>query len=110
MLSRWYSIGGSKVINTYLRLASKMSVNNSAEDLGKNEGAVGGEKLEDLYLLLDVEQVTGKPLPIGSWTERKIMEECQRISGVMPVAVTILNDHEALLEYGEGIVISRLSM
>ena len=52
-----------------------------------------------LSMLLRVSQLSGKNLPIGSFTERKISQMVQRATGVAPIALTLLGPREVLMEF-----------
>ena len=53
----------------------------------------------ELSLLLRVNQLSGKTLPIGSFTERKISQMIHRAMGVAPMALILLGPKEVLLEF-----------
>ena len=53
----------------------------------------------ELSMLLRVNQLSGKTLPIGSFTKRKISQMIQGAMGVTPVALTLLGPKEVLLEF-----------
>ena len=50
-------------------------------------------------MLFRVSQLSGKNLPIGSFTERKISQMVQRATGIAPVALTLLGPKEVLMEF-----------
>ena len=52
-------------------------------------------------LLLNVAQSSGKPLPVGSYTERTVMQMIDKVAGVQPLNVTIMNKREAIVELRE---------
>ena len=52
-----------------------------------------------LSMLLRVSQRSGKTLPIGSFTERKISQVVQRATGIAPIALTLLGPKEVLLKF-----------
>ena len=54
-----------------------------------------------LSMLLKVHQNSGRSLPIGSFTERKISQVVQGATGVAPSALTLLGPSEVLLEFGK---------
>ena len=49
-------------------------------------------------LLLRVTQANGKPLPIGGFTGRAMMQMIHEITGVLPREVAILTDQEVVIE------------
>ena len=53
----------------------------------------------ELSMLLRVHQNNGRALPIGSFTERKISEVVQGVTGIAPIALTLLGPKEVLLEF-----------
>ena len=53
----------------------------------------------ELSMLLRVNQLSGKTLPIGSSTKRKILQMIHRATGVAPMALTLLGPKEVLLEF-----------
>ena len=53
----------------------------------------------ELSMLLRVSQLSGKTLPIGSFTERKISQMIYGAMGVAPIALTLLGPKEVLLEF-----------
>ena len=52
-----------------------------------------------LSMLLRVNQLSGKTLPIGSFTKRKILQMIHGATGVAPMALTLLGPKEVLLEF-----------
>ena len=50
-------------------------------------------------MLLRVNQLSGKTLPIGSFTERKNSQMIHGATGVAPMALTLLGPKEVLLEF-----------
>ena len=53
-------------------------------------------------LLLNVAQGNGKPLPMGSRTERTVTQMIDRVAGVKPLSVTIMNKSKAMVELREN--------
>ena len=51
----------------------------------------------ELSMLLKVHQNSGRSLPIGSFTERKISQVVQGATGVSPTALTLLGPSEVYL-------------
>ena len=54
-----------------------------------------------LPLLLNVAQSNGKPLPLGSYTERMVTQKIDRVAGVQLLSVTIMNERESMVELRE---------
>ena len=69
-------------------------------DIDKNE----------LSMLLRVNQLSGKTLTIGSFTERKISQMIQGATGVAPVALTLLGPKESLLEFEQATSVVEVAM
>ena len=46
-------------------------------------------------------QSSEKPLPVGSYTERLVTEVVNRVAGVQPLGVTIMNEREVIVELKE---------
>ena len=57
----------------------------------------------ELSMLLRVNQLSGKTIPIGSFTERKISQMIHGATRVTPVALTLLGPKEVLLEFGQAL-------
>ena len=55
----------------------------------------------NLLLLMKVIQSSGKPLLIGSYTERLVTQIVDRIVGVQPLGVTVMNERDAVVELRE---------
>ena len=53
----------------------------------------------ELSMLLRVHQNNGRAIPIGSFTERKISEVVQGVTGVALTALTLLGPKEVLMEF-----------
>ena len=64
----------------------------------------------ELSMLLRVSQLSGKTLPIVSFTERKISQMIQGATGVMPVALTLLGSKEVLLEFERATSVVEVAM
>ena len=52
-----------------------------------------------LSMLFRVSQLSGKTLPIGSFTKRKISQVIHVAMGIVPIALTLLGPKEVLLEF-----------
>ena len=53
----------------------------------------------ELSMLLRVHQNNRRALPIGSFTEQKISQVVQGVTGVAPTALTLLGPNEVLMEF-----------
>ena len=56
------------------------------------------EPVEPLLLLIQVTQVNGQPLSIGSFTARVIVSVVQKQTGYHPVDVEVMSDRDAIIE------------
>ena len=54
-----------------------------------------------LSLLLSVAKSNGKLIPVGSNTERSLMQMTNRVAGIQPLSVTVVNKKEAIVELKE---------
>ena len=63
-----------------------------------------------LSMLLRVSQLSGKTLPIGSFTKRKISQMIHRATGVVPIALTLLGPKEVLLEFERATSVVEVTM
>ena len=63
-----------------------------------------------LSVLLRVSQLSGKNLPIGSFTERKISQVVQGATGVAPIALTLLGPREVLMEFERATSVVEVAM
>ena len=64
----------------------------------------------ELSMLLRVNQLSGKTLPIGSFTERKISQMIHEATGVVPIALTLLSPKEVLLEFKRATSVVEVAM
>ena len=64
----------------------------------------------ELSMLLRFNQLSGKTLPIGSFTERKISQVIHGATGVAPVALTLLGPKEVLLEFEQVTSVVEVAM
>ena len=55
-----------------------------------------------LALQLHVSQPGNHPLPVGVITERSLMALVKRVTNFTPIAVTIMNDIDSVIEFGKG--------
>ena len=56
---------------------------------------------QPFVLLLKVTQSNGKPLPIGGFTGRAMLQMLHEVAGVVPKEVVIMNDQEVVMELEE---------
>ena len=56
------------------------------------------EPVEPLLLLIQVTQVNGQPLPIGSFTARAIVSVVQKQTGYHPIDVEVMSNRDAIIE------------
>ena len=63
----------------------------------------GGESVEPLLLLIQVTQVNGCPLPIGSFTAWAVVAMVQRHTGHHPVDVDVMSDQDVVIELEPGV-------
>ena len=65
----------------------------------EEEGYFGGDKREQPFvLLLRVTQANGKPLPIGGFTGRVMVQMLYEIAGVTLRDVVVVTDQEVVIE------------
>ena len=64
----------------------------------------------ELSMLLRVHQNSGRSLPIGSFTERKISQVVHGATGIAPTALTLLGPSEVLLEFEKETSVVEVSM
>ena len=57
------------------------------------------EANHEMSMLVRVTQLGGKPLPVCNFTERQIASKYRQITGVDPVALTLMGPREVLLEF-----------
>ena len=85
-----------KVKGLIMAEGNSMSKEVKVED---EEGYLGEDKREQAFvLLLRVTQAYGKPLPIGGFTNRVMVQMLYRIAGVTLRDVVILTDQEVVIE------------
>ena len=66
---------------------------------------------EPLVLLIEVTQVDGSTLPLGTFTARSIVHQIIGLTGRNPVDIEIVNDHNAIVQMdlkGEWFQLPRL--
>ena len=56
----------------------------------------------ELPILLRILQEDGRPLPIGSFTERSVVRKVQNLTGITLDQVTMVTPSDAVLEYSAG--------
>ena len=75
---------------------------NEGEEGADQDGSLCGRQerkpVEPLLLLIQVMQVNGHPLPIGSFTAQTIVSVVQRRTGYHPVDVEVMSDRGAIIE------------
>ena len=84
----------------------KMATGQSGETSGETfhdtevdcDDAVHGK----LALQLHVSQPGNHPLPDGVITERSLMALVKQVTNFTPIAVTIMNDEDSVIEFGKG--------
>ena len=64
----------------------------------------------ELSMLFRVSQLSGKTLPIGSFTKRKISQVIHRATGITPIALTLLGPKEVLLEFKRAASVVEVTM
>ena len=65
---------------------------------------------EALAMLVCCTQIDGRVLPVGSLTERKLLKEIQRVTGVSPIAATKVSDREVLVEFEPKVSVTLVAM
>ena len=70
----------------------------SADQDGSLCGRREQEPAKPLLLLIQVMQVNGRPLPIGSFTAQAIVSVVQRCTGYHPVNVEVMLKRDAIIE------------
>ena len=55
-----------------------------------------------LALQLHVFKPVNHPLPVGVITERSLMALVKQVTNFTPIAVTIMNDLDSVIEFGKG--------
>ena len=48
---------------------------------------------------MNVWQHDGKALPVFSFTEHHIAEKCKKLTGIDPIALTLMGPHDVILEF-----------
>ena len=86
-----------------------------------NEGEGGGdqheslckrwerEPVEPLLLLVQVTQVNGQPLPIGSFTAQTIVLVVQKQTGHHPVEAKVVTDRDAIIELAPDVKVGEMA-
>ena len=64
----------------------------------------------ELSMLFRVSQLSGKNIPIGSFTERKISQVVQEATGIAPIALTLLGPKEVLMEFEQATSVVEIAM
>ena len=68
----------------------------------------GRESIEPL-LLIQVTQVNGQPLPIGSFTALAVVAMVQRHTGHHPVDVDVMSDQDVVIELEPGVRVGEVA-
>ena len=55
-----------------------------------------------LALQIHITQPGNRPLPVGVITERSLMALVKGVTNYTPIAVTIMNDVDSVIEFGKG--------
>ena len=69
----------------------------------------GGESIEPLLPLIQVTQINGCPLPIGSFTAWAVVVMVQRHTGHHPVDVDVMSDWDAVIELEPGVRVGEVA-
>ena len=56
-----------------------------------------------LTLLLKITQPGNRPLPVGVIMERSLKSLVKQVTNEEPLAITIMNDVDSVLEFGRGV-------
>ena len=83
-----------------------MSVSDTESASGTNVGGGSEEKVtapegkqSNLTLLLKVNQISGKPLPVGSFTMRVVADKLKKMIGFNPTEVEIMNGQDVVIDF-----------
>ena len=82
--------------------SSNTSTVRSGDDIHESFYKIDGSNSTPLSLLLKIVQTNKRPLPIGVQTDRSVMELVKNAMGYAPVAVTLLNDVNSVVEFEKG--------
>ena len=88
------------VIN--VKMATGQSGETSAEMFHDIEVECDDAVQGKLALQLHVSQPGNRPLPVRVITERSLMALVKRVTNFTPIAVTIMNDIDSVIEFGKG--------
>ena len=58
-------------------------------------------KCTHIVFAIDVIQSSWKPLPVGSYTERWVSQMVNKVKGVQPLGVSVMNERGAIVELRE---------
>ena len=88
----------------YLR--TKMSASDTENISGTNVGGGSEEKVitpegkqSNLTLLLEVVQISGKPLPAGSFTMMVVADKIKKMTGFNPTEVEIMSRQDVVIDF-----------
>ena len=71
-------------------------------DAEKDTDVFHDTECPEISMLLKVVQVTGKSLPVGSFTEGQIMREFVKRTGKEPINITLLGPTRTIVEFKKG--------
>ena len=67
---------------------------------GSEEKVIAPEgKQSNMTLLLKVVQISGKPLPVGSFTTRVVADKIKKMTGFNPTEVEIMNRQDVVIDF-----------
>ena len=82
-------------------MAEESNMNEVIKTEDGDDPFVGDWNEQPFVLLLRVTQSNGKPLPIGGFTGRAMLQMLHEVAGVVPKEVVIMNDQEVVMELQE---------
>ena len=56
-------------------------------------------KQSNLTLLLKVIQISGKPLPVGSFTVKVVADKTKKMTGFKPMEVEVMNGKDVVINF-----------
>ena len=97
-------------------LGTKISVSDTESASGTNVGGGSEEKVmapveekqSNLTLLLKVIQISGKPLPVSSFTARVVAAKIKKMTGFNPTEVEVMNSQEVVIDFDPEVPIVEL--
>ena len=57
------------------------------------------ELCSDLSILMNVHQYDGKALPVFNFTKCHIAKKCKKLTGIDPIALTLMGPRDVTLEF-----------